>query len=140
MYMNKIASLVAELLLLAVGLYALITILGEMAGYYTIGGGYGQVQLFFLAILLLNSVFYILIRVGIESKKIFWFFIPAAIYFLIMTLGPSAWFSGPFLQSFLALGIVGLLFIALPISILLTLRYIFLKFLAQRKQGGAKKS
>src|SRR3989344_3684825 len=69
----KILPILIELLILGGGLYFLITTLGEMAGYYTIGEGYGWVQLLFWVMLILNSLFYILIRIGIETKQKFLF-------------------------------------------------------------------
>lgn len=128
--MSKVISIVVELLFFATGLYFYITIAGKMAGYYSIGEGYGWVHLFFFALLLLNSIFYILIRVGIETKQKLLFFVPGALYFLLLLIGPGIWFSS-FSEGFTALGIIGLLFIAFPILILLTLRYLFLKVLAR---------
>jgi len=133
----KILPILIELLILGGRPYFLITTLGEMAGYYTIGEGYGWVQLLFWVMLILNSLFYILIRIGIETKQKFLFFVPVVIYLFVMILGPGAWFSGPFLQGFLALGIVGLLFVVLPILTVLALRYLFLKLLATKKHRSA---
>ncbi|HEY4510120.1 MAG TPA: hypothetical protein VJC15_03990 [Candidatus Paceibacterota bacterium] len=130
--MNKVVSIIIELFLLNGGLYFLITTLGKTAGYYTIGEGHAWVQLFFWIMLILDTIFYALIRIGMETKQKFWFFVPGVIYLLLMLIGPGAWFSS-FSEGFLALGMVGLLFIALPISILLALRHLFLKLLAKGK-------
>lgn len=129
---NKIISVAIELFLLSIGLYFFITVLAERRGYYGIGEGYSWVQLFYGVMLLLSILFYTLVRIGIETKQKFWFFIPAIIYLLIMLIGPG-WFSQPFFQAFSTLGMVGLLFVALPIITLLILRHLFLKILIARR-------
>ena len=127
--MNKVISIVIELVLLNAGLYFfIISILGDIRGI----GGAVTLSLLLTWVLTLSSIFYILIRLGIATKQKFWFFVPGAIYLLLMLIGPGAWFSS-FSEGFLALGIVGLLFIALPIFIILGARYLFLKVLTRKK-------
>ena len=127
--MNKAISTIVELLLLNVGLYlSIMAILGDIGG----SGGSQTLMLLLGWALILSSIFYILIRIGIETKQKLLFFIPGAIYFLLLLIGPGIWFSS-FFEGFTALGIIGLLFIALPILILLTLRYLFLRVLARKK-------
>lgn len=127
--MNKAISIVIELLILNVGLYfSIVAILGDIRG----SGGAQTLMLLLGWTLILSSIFYILIRIGMEIKQKFLFFIPGVIYFFLLLIGPGAWFSS-FFEGFTALGIIGLLFVALPISILLALRYLFVKLLASRK-------
>lgn len=118
-------SVPIELLILLLALGLIFHIFGV---FYRAGDAIGIVWYFFAVIFLIDSIFYIALRLlfSLKQKTVFWNFLTALLTALLLGIAVYATISTTGRGER-----IGILFL-LPL-ILLGLRYLFLKFLARKK-------